>query len=108
MGISAPPRTIKGRALVDGDKTLGFGALYVGSASYVMAAEVSDELRQAMRRGRYVRDFMRCAREVIALATAPLPIDSIADPEKYGSAKVLKHLGFKHVREDIWRWQTSA
>ncbi len=106
MGTPTPPHTIRGMAIVEGGKTLAFGGIYVAGDRYVMAAEVTEEMHDQLRRGRHVREFMRCARAVLAMAKAGIPVYSLADPEKYGSASVLEHLGFHHVNEDLWA--TSA
>lgn len=108
LGIGPIPRTIRGMAIVRGEEVLALGGIYLEHDHYVMAAEVSEEMHRALRRGRYVREFMRCARAVLALAKPGIPVYSLADPDKYGSARVLEHLGFHQVMKDTWRWPTSG
>ena len=103
VGYKQVSATVRGCAMVDGEKTLGIAGLCLGDGHLVLAAKLSQELYSLMRAGRGRKEVLRGTRQVLEFANdRRLPVYSIAEPNIYGSENMLRHLGFKHKRGPLW------
>jgi len=92
-------KSVKSVVVVDNGKPLGVSGLKVENDYMVWFADISDELREHKSFKRVVIECYRKLMEVLPR----MPVYSLADPRIEGSDKLLAHIGFEHVRGNIWR-----
>lgn len=99
------PKTFRGLAVVDGEKTLGVTGIYPDQACFVLVAKIAPEGRERINGGRNLRTLMIAARRVLKLASRwQMPVHAVPDPGIPGATNMLKHLGFAPYFKDTWSW----
>jgi len=99
----ASPVTFRGLSVVEDGMTLASSGYYIENAHVVLVCMVAPEGRALLAARRHWRMVILLAREMLKLASAlGLPMRAWADPAVYGSANLLRHLGFTHLGRDIW------
>ena len=92
--------TMRGIAVVRDDKVLCIGAVVITDGQAFVCSDISDELKKNKRW------LILAAREVMKIAASlRLPVFARADASIDRSESFLKHLGFEHVMDRIYRWQ---
>lgn len=87
-------RTLVG--ILDGEP-IGVVGLYPERGRMIMFSELKPPAKS------YPQVILRTARTMLAsIAHLQVPVHAKADPEIYGSARLLEHLGFVHLREDTY------
>lgn len=96
----APPtRTQMAVAVVDGDRVLGVGGVYLHAGRWVMFSDMTDELRSRKRA------LVRAVRAVLAMTRGrSIPVVALADPQIPGSDVLLRHMGAEHVADGVYAW----
>jgi len=97
---SLSEKSVRAIAVVDGDKVLGIGGVYLDDARQVVFAEITDELRS---RPRLLLLAWRKLRAIIE--KRKLPTHSLADEKVEASGRFLSHLGFSHIERGVYEWQ---
>lgn len=96
---SAPTRTQMAVAVVDGDRVLGVGGVYLDGPRWVMFSDMTDDLRQKKR------TLVRAVRAVQAMISRrTIPVVALADPQIPGSDVLLRHMGAEHVSDGVYAW----
>jgi len=78
-------------------RPLGLVGIYPERGRLIMFATLTPEAKH------WKREILHAARSMIAqVAHLQAPIHARADPQIPGSARLLEHLGFRHLREDTY------
>ena len=106
-GEPIPVTLIGGVAVVEDDKCLGIGCIFLGEGCQVVASRITIEGRRLLAAGRGHRELLRAARATMAAAaTRNLPTYAQADTNIEGACRLLLHLGFVPYQRGIYQWQT--
>lgn len=92
-------KTVRAVAAVRTDKVVGFAGLYSDYTRTIMFSKLSDELREDKR------GLVRLIKTMHELSKPRAPIYAEADMEIEGSAKLLEHMGFRPVRDNLYVWE---
>lgn len=101
-----PARTTRAVAVLDGERVLGVAGLYPDAGRQVLFAGIAQSARAEI--GRHKRAIVQCSRVVLGMALRRrLPVHSVADPAIEGSDRLLRHLGFSHLKDGVYEWPGS-
>lgn len=105
IGYDKTPTTVRGVAVLDGDKVMLVTGIYFGEACWILASKFSPEYKALLLKGRERKAMLKAGHQVLDMVRGrKLPLYAIADPDAYGSVTLLKHLGFTHYRKDAYVW----
>lgn len=108
-GHDRVPVTIRGVAVIEGEQVLLMTGLYLSEGCMVMGSKFSQEFRTILNAGHGRKALLRAGRAALAFVDGrKLPVYAVADPEVYGSARLLEHLGFIPDRGNIYKWQSFS
>lgn len=94
-----PRKSMSSVVVVDNGKPVGVAGLSLQNNMMVLFSDMSDEFRQSKG---YKRALVVGARKLMK-RFPKMPVHAKASPGIEGSEELLKHLGFTHIRGDIWQ-----
>jgi len=95
-----PAKTVRAKVVVRGEEILGVVGTYLDEGLTILFSDYTDELR-----AHYKVALLKSAKAALRTIDKRFPVISQADPEIPGSGKLLQHLGFEPLVEEIYLWR---
>ncbi len=95
---SAPVSSMRAIVAIEADKVVGVAGFKLENERMVLFSDISDELREHKGYKRLVVSAYKSLIEIFPGA----PVYAKAAPDIEGSCILLKHIGFQHLRGDLW------
>ena len=98
-----PKVSFKAIAGVCNDEVLGIGGFFIYKSCLVMFSNLTDKARKHYKLSliKGIRRLLETVRE------SNLPIYSICDPNINNADKLLKHIGFNQLTDEVYQWDRS-
>jgi len=87
----------KAFAVVEDGKILGMGGIYIDNTRQILYSKSTEDFKDNKRL------VIQITRKLLEVADKKLPIHAIADENKDGSEKLLKHFGFYPLKDRLWQ-----
>ena len=95
-----PKQTVRAKVVIRGEEILGVVGTYLDQGMTILFSDYTDELR-----AHYKVALLKSARAALSTTDPRFPVISQADPAIPGSGKLLQHLGFEPLVEEIYLWR---
>lgn len=93
-----PKDTMKAIVLFDGDEIVAVAGIKIMNKNWVMFTDIKEEFRDHPL---FKKAVIKSYSELLKMIP-DIPVYAAADPDIDGSDRLLKHIGFRNIHENVW------